>query len=80
MRLLKCEAEAEHSWPLLPAIEQSAALRAIEGEVPQDREAVRVLAGSLNCHLIGIRIPARRMDHGGVDARGIHFFAADRPW
>jgi hypothetical protein len=37
MRLQEREAQAEHPRPLLPAIDQRAALRAIEGEVSQDR-------------------------------------------
>src|SRR6266545_2979513 len=72
--LVEREAHAEHPWPLLPAIEQRAALRAIEGEVPQNREPVGVLAGGLDRQLIGIGIPAWWMDHGRIDARCIHLF------
>src|SRR5262249_47660314 len=74
MRLIEREAEAEHAWPLLPAINQPAALRAIEGEVAQDGEPVRMLACSLDRQLIGIGVPARWMDHGRVDTRGVHLF------
>src|SRR5262245_59079527 len=62
MWLLKGEAQAEHPRPLLPAVEQGAALRAIKGEVPQYRQAVGVLAGGLDRHLVGFRVPAWRMN------------------
>src|SRR5215470_283558 len=62
MRLIEREAEAEHSWPLLPAVDQPAILRAIKGEVAQDGEPVRVLTCSLDGQFVGIGVPARRMD------------------
>jgi hypothetical protein len=37
MRLLEGETQAEHSGPLLPAVNQRAAFRAVEGEIPQHR-------------------------------------------
>ena len=72
MRLIEGETQAEHPGPLLPAIHQRAALRAIEREIPQDREAVGMLTGGLDGQLVGIGIPSRRMDHRCVDACGIH--------
>jgi hypothetical protein len=72
MRLIEREAQAEHPRPALPTINQRAALRAIEGEVPQDREPVGMLACRLNRQLVGIGVPSRRMDHGRVDASFIH--------
>src|SRR5437879_12792558 len=72
MRLIKREAEAEHPWPLLPAVDQRAVLRAIEGEVPQYGEPVRVLACRLDRQFVGIGVPPWRMDDGGVDARFVH--------
>ena len=72
MRLIEREAQAEHPGPALPAIDQRAALRAIEWEVPQDREPVGMLARGLDRQLVGIGVPSRRMDHGRVDAGFIH--------
>ena len=72
MRLIECEAQADHPRPILPAIKQRAALRAIEGEVPQDREPGGMLARGLHRQLVGIGVPARWMDHGRVDAGFIH--------
>src|SRR5215831_4045019 len=63
MRLIEREAQAEHAGPALPAIDQSAALRSIEGEVPQDREPVGMLACRLDRQLTGIGVPSRWMDH-----------------
>src|SRR5437016_8769958 len=63
MRLIEREAQAEHSRPALPAIKQRAALRAIEGEVSQDREPIGMLACRLNRQLVRVGIPSRWMDH-----------------
>src|SRR2546429_10003817 len=61
MRLIEREAQADHPRPVLPTIKQRAALRTIEGEVPQDREPVRMLARGLNRQLVGIGVPSRWM-------------------
>src|SRR5262245_18031096 len=72
MWLLKREAQTKHPRSLFPAVEQGAALRAIEGKISQDRQAIGMFVGGFNRHLIGVRVPARRMDHGGIDAGRIH--------
>jgi hypothetical protein len=72
MRLIEREAQAEHPRPVLPTINQRAALRAIKGEVPQDREPIGMLACGLDRQLVGIRVPSGRMDHGCVDTGLIH--------
>src|SRR2546428_7633831 len=72
MRLIEREAEAEHPRPLLPTVDQRAVLWAIEGKVPQYGEPVGVLAGRLDRQFVGIGVPSRRMDDGGVNARFIH--------
>src|SRR5882672_7186920 len=73
MRLIEREAQAEHAGPALPAINEPAALWAIEGEVPQDREPIGILARRLGRQLAGIGVPSRWMDDGRVDASFIHF-------
>ena len=72
MRLIEREAEAEHAWPALPAVDQRTALRAIEWKIPQNGKPVRMLAGRLDRQLIGVGVPARWMNHGRVDARFGH--------
>src|SRR5262245_15593256 len=63
MRLIEREAQAKHAGPALPAIDQRAALRAIEGEVPQDREPIGMLARRLDRQLTRIRVPSWWMNH-----------------
>ena len=40
--------------------------------MPQDRAAAGMLLGSLSSDLVGMRIPARRIEHRPVDAGCIH--------
>ena len=72
MRLIKCEAQTEHPWPLLPAVHERTTLGPVEGEIAEDGEAVGMLSGGLNGELIGLRVPARRMDYRSVNASFIH--------
>src|SRR5947199_199374 len=73
VRLQEREAQAEHARTLLPAVDQRAALRLVERKVPEDREPVGMLARRLDGQLVGVRVPfRRRMDDGGIDARGVH--------
>ena len=73
MRLIERETQAEHSRALFPAVDQAAALRTIQREIPQYRQPVGVLTCGLDRQLVGIGVPSRRMDHGRIDARFIHF-------
>jgi len=52
-RLEEGEAQAEHAGSGLPSLHQSAALRAIEREVAEDRQPIGVLARRLDGELIG---------------------------
>ena len=73
VRLQEDEAQAEHPRPLLPAVDQPAALGLVEREVAEDRQAVGMLACRLDRQLVGVRIPGRRrVDHRGVDAGLVH--------
>src|SRR5437016_14510899 len=62
MRLIEREAQAAHSRPALPTINQRAALRAIEGEVPQNREPIGMLARRLHRQLVRMAVPSRWME------------------
>ena len=54
-------------------VSTSAALvRLTQREGAEDREAARIVAHRLEGHLGGVGIPARRMDHRGVDAALVH--------
>src|SRR5262245_19523385 len=72
MRLIEREAQAEHTGPAPPSVNQRAALRAIEGEVSQDREPIGMLARRFDRQLVGIGVPSWWMDHGRVDAGFVH--------
>jgi hypothetical protein len=68
MRLEEHEAQAEHAGPPLPAVNQRAAFRPLDGEIAQDGEAVGVLAGGLHRQLIRVGIPGG----GRMDDRRVH--------
>ena len=72
MRLVEIEAHAEHAGPALPAVHQRSALRTIQREPAEDREAVRMGANRVDRELVRIRVPHRRMDHRAIDAGCIH--------
>jgi hypothetical protein len=72
MRLEEGEAQTEHARLLFPTVDEGAALGAIEGEISQDRQAIRVLAGGLNCECVGIGVPSGRMNDRRIHAGFIH--------
>src|SRR5439155_8161563 len=67
------EAASEHSWALLPRVDQRAALGLVEGEVAEDREPVGMRPRGLHAELVRVRIPRRvRREDGGIDTAGVH--------
>jgi hypothetical protein len=66
------KAQPQHARTVLPPIDQGAAFRPVEREIPQDGEPIWVLANRLDCHLVGGRIPARRMNDGAIYPRFRH--------
>ncbi len=68
VRLVEGEAETEHARALAPVGDDLLAIRALEIEMPEDAEFVRVLAHRLD----GVSVDrfskrAGRMDHGAID-------------
>ena len=56
----RAKTEAEHAGPVLPGVDQSPALRAVEVEPAQDREAVRMGARRLDGEFVRIQPEAGR--------------------
>ena len=72
-RLLKKPiAQAEHARLAPPRIDEGALVRLIQREGAEDREAARKVPHRLEGHLGGVGVPARRVDHGGIDAALVH--------
>src|SRR5207248_11598685 len=69
MRLQQRETESEHTWLLLPGVDEASALGFVEGEMTEDRQAVRVLAGSVDGNLIAVGVPPWRVEESRVDVR-----------
>ena len=74
VRLVERETQPAYARLTLDPVDPGLAVGLVEREVGENREAVRVLACGLDRERVGVRIPARRMDHGRVHAGIVHFF------
>src|SRR5262249_48180744 len=61
-----------HARPSLHAVDQGAALRLVERKVAENGQAVRMSLGGLHGECVRVRVPARWMDQGRVDAARVH--------
>src|SRR6266516_883824 len=66
VRLIEREPQSKHPRSALPAVDQPAGLRSIQGKIPKYREPVGVRARGLDGQLIRVGVPARWMDQGRV--------------
>ena len=72
-RLLeKSIAQTQHARLAPPLLDQGALVRLIQGEGTEDREAAGKVSYGLEGHLGRVGIPARRVDHRGVDTALVH--------
>src|SRR5215831_21069954 len=68
----KSVAQAKHAWLAAPLLDEGAVVRLIQRKGAKDREAAREVSHGLEGHLGRVGIPARRVDHGGVDTTFVH--------
>src|SRR4029453_1615913 len=70
--LKKAIAQAQHARLAAPLLDEGALVRRIQRKGAEDGEAAGKVAHGLEGHLGRLGIPARRMDHGGVDTALVH--------